>query len=46
MALSADRGLIMADAGTGHFRPFDHVSGAEALLIIRRLQSDLQGDDH
>ncbi|MCH7859935.1 MAG: S-layer homology domain-containing protein [Candidatus Marinimicrobia bacterium] len=46
MALSADRGLIMADAGTGHFRPFDHVSGVEALLIIRRLQSDLQGDDH
>lgn len=43
MALSADRGLIPADARTGRFRPFDHVSGVDALLIIRRLQSDLQG---
>ncbi len=46
MALSTDRGLIPADAGTGRFRPFDHVSGVEALLIIRRLQSDLQGYNH
>lgn len=45
MALSSDRGLIPADARSGRFRPFDHVSGVDGLLIITRLQSELQGYD-
>jgi len=39
IALSAERGIMAADKVSGHFRPHDPVSGAQALLIIRELQN-------
>ena len=39
IALSIDRGIMTVDPISGRFRPDDNVSGAEALLIIRRLQN-------
>ena len=42
MALSAERGIMRADMMTGRFNPGGHVSGADALLIIRELQNSLR----
>ena len=39
IALSTERGIMAAEKMSGHFRPHDPVSGAEALLIIRQLQN-------
>ena len=39
IALSTERGIMAAEKMSGHFRPHDPVSGAEALLIIRELQN-------
>lgn len=38
IALNTERGLLQADTQTGRFRPEGPVSGAEALVVIRRLQ--------
>ena len=42
MALCAERGIMRADMITGNFYPAGSVSGADALLIIRGIQSSLQ----
>ncbi len=42
MALCAERGIMQADVMTGRFNPTGYVSGADALLIIRTLQSSLR----
>lgn len=42
MALTAERGIMRADMMTGRFNPAGHVSGADALLIIRELQNSLR----
>ena len=42
IALSTTRGIMSADKISGHFRPNDTVSGAEAMLIIRELQNALR----
>jgi tetratricopeptide (TPR) repeat protein len=39
IALNTQRGLMDADTLTGRFRPNDPVSGAEALLILRKMQN-------
>ena len=40
-ALAVDRGLMQADGLAGEFRPGEEVSGADAVLGIKRLQSGL-----
>ena len=40
-ALVVDRGLMQADGLAGEFRPGEEVSGADAVLGIKRLQSGL-----
>ena len=42
MALCAERGIMQADMITGNFDPTGTVSGADALLIIRGIQSSLR----
>jgi tetratricopeptide (TPR) repeat protein len=42
MALCAERGIMQADVITGRFQPTGNVSGADALLIIRTLQTSLR----
>ncbi len=42
MALCAERGIMQADMMTGRFTPTGAVTGADALLIIRGLQSSLR----
>ncbi|MDZ7262852.1 MAG: tetratricopeptide repeat protein [candidate division KSB1 bacterium] len=42
IALMVDRGIMKADKLTGEFRPLDHISGADALLIIRDFQNALR----
>ena len=42
MALCAERGIMQADMMTGRFMPAGPVTGADALLIIRGLQSSLR----
>jgi hypothetical protein len=42
ITLSTSRGIMSADKISGHFRPNDTVSGAEAILIIRELQNVLR----
>lgn len=42
MALTTERGIMRADMMTGRFNPGGHVSGADALLIIRELQNSLR----
>jgi tetratricopeptide (TPR) repeat protein len=42
MALCAERGIMKADLMTGQFKPTGNVSGADALLIIREIQSSLR----
>jgi tetratricopeptide (TPR) repeat protein len=42
MALCTERGIMQADVMTGRFNPTGPVSGADALLIIRTLQSSLR----
>lgn len=42
MALCAERGIMRADLMTGRFEPAGEVNGADALLIIREIQSSLQ----
>jgi len=42
MALCAERGIMKADLMTGRFNPASKVSGADALLIIREIQSSLR----
>ena len=42
IALSTSRGIMLADKISGHFRPNDTVSGAEAMVIIRELQNALR----
>ena len=42
MALTSERGIMRADMMTGRFNPAGHVSGADALLIIRELQNSLR----
>ena len=42
MALCAERGIMQADMMTGRFMPTGPVTGADALLIIRGLQSSLR----
>ena len=39
IALSTERGIMAADKISGRFRPQDPVSGAQALLMMRELQS-------
>ena len=40
-ALSVDRGLIRVDNLSGEFRPDDQVSGSDAVLAMKRLQTGL-----
>jgi tetratricopeptide (TPR) repeat protein len=42
VALCAERGIMKADLVTGQFEPAGKVSGANALLIIREIQSSLR----
>ena len=42
MALCAERGIMSADMMTGRFDPAGKVNGADALLIIREIQSSLR----
>lgn len=42
MALCAERGIMHADMITGNFNPSGPVTGADALLIIRGIQSALR----
>ena len=42
MALVTERGIMQADVMTGRFNPNGAVGGADALLIIRTLQSSLR----
>jgi tetratricopeptide (TPR) repeat protein len=42
IALCAERGIMKADLVTGQFEPAGKVSGADALLIIREIQSSLR----
>lgn len=42
MALCAERGIMQADLMTGRFDPAGMVNGADALLIIRQIQSSLR----
>ncbi len=42
MALCSERGIMQADVMTGAFDPAGFVGGADALLIIRTLQSSLR----
>jgi len=42
MALCAERGIMHADMITGNFNPSGPVTGADALLIIRGIQSSLR----
>ena len=42
MALCAERGIMQADMITGNFNPSGTVTGADALLIIRGIQSSLR----
>ena len=42
MALCAERGIMQADLMTGRFNPAGMVNGADALLIIRQIQSSLR----
>ncbi|MFC1619168.1 S-layer homology domain-containing protein [Candidatus Neomarinimicrobiota bacterium] len=42
VALCAERGIMKADLMTGQFEPAGMVSGADALLIIREIQSSLR----
>lgn len=42
MALCAERGIMQADVMTGRFDPTGDVTGADALLIIRTLQTSLR----
>lgn len=42
MALCAERGIMKADMMTGRFDPGGRVGGADALLIIRDIQSSLR----
>ncbi|MEE8437446.1 MAG: S-layer homology domain-containing protein, partial [Candidatus Neomarinimicrobiota bacterium] len=42
MALCAERGIMQADVMTGKFDPAGNVGGADALLIIRTLQTSLR----
>lgn len=42
MALCAERGIMQADVINGRFEPTGNVNGADALLIIRTLQTSLR----
>jgi tetratricopeptide (TPR) repeat protein len=42
MALCAERGIMQSDVITGRFDPAGNVAGADALLIIRTLQTSLR----
>ena len=42
MALCAERGIMQSDMITGRFDPVGNVAGADALLIIRTLQTSLR----
>lgn len=42
IALMVDRGIMKADKITGEFRLNDHMSGADALLVIRDFQNALR----
>ena len=42
MALCAERGIMQSDVITGGFDPAGNVAGADALLIIRTLQTSLR----
>jgi Tfp pilus assembly protein PilF len=42
MALCSERGIMKADLMTGRFEPAGKVNGADALLIIREIQSSLR----
>lgn len=42
MALCSERGIMKADLMTGRFEPAGKVNGADALLIIREVQSSLR----
>lgn len=42
MALCTERGIIKPDMMTGKFDPAGAISGADALLIVREIQSSLQ----
>ncbi len=42
MALCAERGIMQVDMITGNFNPSGTVTGADALLIIRGIQSSLR----
>lgn len=42
MALCAERGIMQADVLTGRFDPTGDVTGADALLIIRTMQTSLR----
>lgn len=42
MALCTERGIMQADIMTGKFNPTGNVGGADALLIIRTLQTSLR----
>lgn len=42
MALCSERGIMQADVMTGNFNPAGHVGGADALLIVRTLQTSLR----
>ena len=42
IALVASRGIMSADQISGDFDPDGSIQGADALLVIRRLQNELQ----
>ena len=42
MALCSERGIMKADLVTGGFNPAGGVGGADALLIIRTVQTSLR----
>lgn len=42
MALCTERGIMQADVMTGRFNPSGNMSGADALLVIRTLQTSLR----
>lgn len=42
MALVSERGIMQADVLTGRFNPTENIPGADALLIIRTLQTSLR----
>jgi len=42
MALCTERGIMQADVMTGKFNPAGNMSGADALLVIRTLQTSLR----